>query len=727
MSFDPNYIDWNDGQGYRKITNVRGGTTDYDQAQFLRWLTWTNDGTPQTNGGEQTYKSSSGAVYSYSNTDQPGDISFQAQSDIDKSANTGTPMFNKLFLNDNNEMRIASSWYNNTDPSQYCRGGPSGSNDGSDQTFCRMYSRHDNSGGNFGNDVYLEKPRVGQCTALDDNGKCVNDYQNNTFAYVKNGGTVPVYDGSNSNNPGSPSGAVCQSVYREGGIYNDQFKNLATGGYSPSTNCNTPNTKFYPIVPSNVNGSPKWNSMNPDTGELTFLDQKNIVNCCSLPLFNLDGSSIAASEYPQCLGDYAVFNPALKNNYCSDAVIDYCQNSWTSDNTGEIGSVCSNFLQNSPVAGNTTITMIQRYITDNDRNPHDYISPKLAVNQLAQGLTNTPAIIACYQHDAGGNMILDNTNNPMPYLDPDTGLPVCMNTDSKGNMSVRDDSTDPFFANIVPFSCNTISSHYTTTGGVSCDATLNEFCQQFSKDDIFGNGTVDDTWDNTLMNMCGCHLLINPSSAVPTGKGLLDLTAPAQTVSPYYGVTNGGAMAGIPGCDPACINASIQSYTNGECDQQQCIIDNITFDSVNSTIGPVTFNQNCTGGDCYIGDIDVDSYNSLMSGKYSFTQQCKNCYMIEGGSINNSKPIPCNNNNSGGGGGNNGGGSVTPPSTPSTDDKGVWGKIFSKKIVWAIVILLLIVIVLIGFAIYLSHKKKKSNVLLEDMGVPADYSDPNLY
>lgn len=713
MTTTPGWIDWTDGQGYRKITNVQGGSTLSQPSNHLRWLAWETNGVPQNGGTTYTYTGGGpNNGDTYSNAYVSGNLVWKDNPEIvlGRDIKNGNQVNGKFFIDANQALKTAGGNYVNKNPGVGC----ATTND-SDTGFCRIYSNHSAT---TTWQVGMVDPRAGMCSFLDENGVCVNDYQQNfyTFPDESLSNSVPWYVGYQETqaNSGSPNGRFCQNVTRQGNypetlmMISGKYANRGSGIYP----CNTLVSGTYPQIATPTGSS---QSMVKDTGELSWIDQQGAMNCCSLPVTKRNMDTFAPT-YPMCLSAYSNFNPAIDGNYCNEVALDFCSTEWSQTTPPATGTSCSNYLTTSPVAGVTVDKMIRNYVMNPERNPRDYISPQLAANQLAQGNTTSPAVKACYTTDGNGNytpVTRPDPNNPGQTIN------TCWNTDAKGNKTYRDDSIDPFFANTTPYTCNTIVQN--NNNKVRCDAILDAFCQEFSRDDILGSSANNpngnsSTWDTTLMNMCGCHLIINPKSGDPNNpaNNPLGLSATAQTTSPYYDL----AQAELPGCDPICLNAQIQNANLGKCTTPQCIIDDITFNINYSQTGGFNFTQNCTGGNCYIGNIDINADGSSITGSASFQQSCQNCFIMNGNSVNDATPVDCNTLQpiqTNGGGGNN---------TPSNDG-GWWDGLFSNKLVWALVILFLFIIVLVGFAVYLSHHNKKKDIM--ESGVPKDYYDANLY
>jgi hypothetical protein len=168
-----------------------------------------------------------------------------------------------------------------------------------------------------------------------------------------------------------------------------------------------------------------------------------------------------------------------------------------------------------------------------------------------------------------------------------------------------------------------------------CDGTLKKICsvnpstgQPYTRQDIFDayNKYLSLTSINpndpkavaykNIFQACGCHL-------------------PA---SQYAEWSNLGINEQNSACDPLCLLPNVVGqFVNGAqvpCNQNICIIDNITVDLINSQVsGGINFSSvcgNCSQGNCrcIFSDINVLQNNSTVSGGINFSQSCGgNCFV----------------------------------------------------------------------------------------------------
>lgn len=103
----------------------------------------------------------------------------------------------------------------------------------------------------------------------------------------------------------------------------------------------------------------------PDTYGDAYLDEINAVQCCGLP-------ADEAKINPICSG--TSFDPTADLNLCVPLVTGYCETNWNNSATCG-GQTCQQFLENSPKNAETIQTTFMNYVKS--RVPNDYVSKKL--------------------------------------------------------------------------------------------------------------------------------------------------------------------------------------------------------------------------------------------------------------------------------------------------------------------------------------------------------------
>ena len=108
-------------------------------------------------------------------------------------------------------------------------------------------------------------------------------------------------------------------------------------------------------------------------------------------------------------------------------------------------------------------------------------------------------------------------------------------------------------------------------------------------------------------------------------------------------------------CDPVCNIAKIQQTSQGKpllCGKTVCIIDDVSFNIINSSGGNITFNQLCgncstnqgadsTGcGQCYIDGLSSNEINSVITNGVTIDQMCGQCFAA-GTNPEQATTIPC--------------------------------------------------------------------------------------
>lgn len=524
-------------------------------------------------------------------------------------------------------------------------------------------------------------------------GQCINtetlvsgqdpsgDLMNNNWCYG-NSGVGTGFMGLHDSKSGFAVDALLQSTYC-GVTQPYSNPNMMSMSNVSKTICNTvsdPSTSFKSVylpgsVTANYNPTPPpASTFIPDQ----LIDQDNAVNCCSL-----DSNTVSSQEnppvgqkpwstFPMCS---QAFNPDTNNSYslCVPLMKDYCNKAWQGASPN-IQKACERFISTSPSAPSYVSSTIENYITSSTRVPQNYISSKI----YQQDGTGTTLSSQYYNYFTGGQA-------KAKYDGTDT-LPLCKYDPNNPSISdspfdaclLRDDSIDPFFKSILP---NMINSLPNSQSKSTIYPVLDCFCAEFDRNDI---ESETDNGVNTLMNMCGCHLVntSNPNQNISCPFSF-NSSSLQQTESQYYNDITGGIQ-----CDPMCVNASVTS-TNGSCTTPNCIIDNVNYTCVNSKCGPININQSCPTGSCYISDVTLNLVNSSNPGGLNMSSSCGQCYSFTDNNLSNSTPIDCATGQplgSSGGGGNSG-------------SSGNW---FQDHI-WATVVigfLVLLLLILLGWGIY---------------------------
>lgn len=347
-----------------------------------------------------------------------------------------------------------------------------------------------------------------------------------------------------------------------------------------------------------------------------WVTSKEILNCCTA----LGTMFPDANKY--CAPDYI---PGGAGSYCEEYMVNYCTNNWDDQ-------VCQYYLSNVesiPGAAEVITQVVKNYLTDSSRTPQDYCSSKLKYHQCPVG-------------EKGQD-----------------GKPQ------------RDDSTDPFFTTVLPKLCY--------ASPVSCDAILDQFCAQFTRDDLDNL-----KGDSVLQRMCGCHLsdCQKGQQCHVENQGLTiqnTILRPSQYPFPDVPLQ----------CDPVCNFAETVPRANMQpCQGTVCIIDNLTINQMQSE-GNVTISQacGCTAGNCacFIDNVVVNEVNS--QGNICVDQsQCGQCYTYSSTNPENPLRLP------------------VCPTNPSCSSKEGF-KLFGSKSNWWIWILVALFFVV--FALYFFMKKRK--------------------
>lgn len=168
----------------------------------------------------------------------------------------------------------------------------------------------------------------------------------------------------------------------------------------------------------------------------------------------------------------------------------------------------------------------------------------------------------------------------------------------------------------------------------ACDAYLcNKLCKSFTYDFLSENPAVTD-W-------CGCYIQ-------PDNADVLMSNITPQQVTP-------DDKKGANPCYPLCHrvgNIPLFSSETGvkySCNSNVCVIDNVTVNSVNSTLGDVNITQICPACspdqlcECIISSNDLPETFEELGLTSNFTSYCGSngqCYVLEGDG--NLTPVNCN-------------------------------------------------------------------------------------
>lgn len=482
-------------------------------------------------------------------------------------------------------------------------------------------------------------------------------------------------------------GTFCYNANFDGGFFPDERKNVKkyigcdckrnnqSGEYEctnmSTTDCSDKNRGYFL-------GGPEWQ----------FIDEAAAVACCSLP-------SEEVGDYPQCKYD---FDPTKDSNKCIVLMQDFCKDNWGSTNNigqGTVGDVngnkCNQFLLDSEANVKTIQETIQNYITHPTRVPQDYVSRDLykvghgpSVKYYDNPYCKTVSGIAKRSSEDGEAVTIN-----IPDLSEEDFEPV-------ESLCDRNDSTDPFFKNVMPYLCsfganNVVHEDANPEDMVGvCDAQLNYFCAQFTREELSA--------DTTLLNLCGCHLIgtnqnKNPANPSIGGKKM-ELRGTAQTVSPYYVLPDGD------NCDVLCTNSNIQNKA-GKCDTPTCIIDSVAINVFESGVGDnISVVQDCDGGGCYIGTAEINVINSNVGGSEYIEQKCGTCWRYEGDDISGAEKVDCN---------------TFEPSDLTKKEEEIKDKIkdkfgvkdegsWTKYIIY--IVIFFVVMCILGFAAFFFFKKK---------------------
>jgi len=165
----------------------------------------------------------------------------------------------------------------------------------------------------------------------------------------------------------------------------------------------------------------------------------------------------------------------------------------------------------------------------------------------------------------------------------------------------------------------------------ACDSTLSTSCKGYSRKQVSQSAINMGTkckpgkpcMDQNLVSMCACHL--DPSQ-----------------YTEYSGIID---KKEYESCDPLCVlPGAIPATAGGKsitCDENICILDDITFNIVDSNVGNITFSQVCPGCTqdpndpkkctnpalCYFGNMNFFAQGSEV-GELKLKQNCDQCFKI---------------------------------------------------------------------------------------------------
>ena len=184
----------------------------------------------------------------------------------------------------------------------------------------------------------------------------------------------------------------------------------------------------------------------------------------------------------------------------------------------------------------------------------------------------------------------------------------------------------------------TYSSFQTTLERLCIDPRLPGICARFLEGYCSDYTHAEAATSPTLINFCGCYVAPDPDYVKYTlGNG--GCLAGADTCQ-------GGCVAGsadcfpLPACDPLCHRALTSQKSNPitgnliTCPQNVCVIDNVTINTLNSTIpGGINFNTLCPGCNnlgktgtagcvCIVGGVNINSTVSEVGLGVNFNQFC---------------------------------------------------------------------------------------------------------
>lgn len=342
-------------------------------------------------------------------------------------------------------------------------------------------------------------------------------------------------------------------------------------------------------------------SQNPNPN-CQFISDYNRFKCCTA-----NPNSGSSTQFNQQCG--SLFTPGGTNSLCPSFMNNECLSFWLSGATATSSTqqVCSNYINLNYAQNNSDVCKVvenifQNQITNTGRYPNDYVS---------------------------------NTVN-------NTGI-------SSSNIlpAGRNDSTDAFFTQTLPNLMSQVPCAF-----ASNNSLLNEFCAQFTRDDL--------TSDPTLNKICGCYMSTSANTSYQNALGLSNTTVqPNQYIySPWV----------TQQCDPLCaLTGTIKTgsgtcgqnnCTSGMCSQTVCLMEDIDIQVINSNSN-ISLSEMCSsmvngsGGDsiCVMDNVNVDEINSV--GSINLQQNCKTCAI--GSSTTGWKIVDCSSLGPQNGSGSSGG------------------------------------------------------------------------
>lgn len=214
-----------------------------------------------------------------------------------------------------------------------------------------------------------------------------------------------------------------------------------------------------------------------------------------------------------------------------------------------------------------------------------------------------------------------------------------------------------------------------------CDGDLANMCSTYTRQDILDayNKYIQNNNDIASKNLyqaCGCHL--KPSEYNEWAKVGVDETNVA--------------------CDPICMLPDVVKQfvnnTQATCNQNLCVIDNVSIDILNSQTGNINFNVvcgNCGGSSgqtcrCIFGDISIFQSGSN-TGALNFQQNCGgNCQIPDPKQFGNFINIDCNTG--------------IPNGGPTPSGGGIWNTIkewFSNNALFVLTVLSIVIVCFIAW------------------------------
>lgn len=548
---DITWIDWNDGQGYRKIT-------DYD-VSGLKWYDWKwGENWEGENKSYDDHTHPTGTMELV----EPNDLRYIWYLDK-KNKDLKISPLNSQECDPDKECCTDSLMVDESIPSRCYKESNKSPYGGSCEKKCRVFVNNQTIYDTRAGPFYSGEGKSGDEQSFNSNWHYYGDGHNKKFGTFCN--TVTLDQGFLQHSDYSLRFPYTDKSTGEWYTYTDGYDNVHVGDSN--------------VMPYQCDESKAFPSY-----AHRIIDELNAAKCCSLSYQDVK-NRVEGSD-PELKMCSESFNPHGSGNSCTPLMQNFCRNYWGDD----IGSsyraqLCDKFIHNSPSSREFIRSTSINYITNRNRSPPDYTSPKL--------LNPTPQQRSAI--DAG-----------------------------------RDDSKDPFFTTTFPYMCK-IPMNDDNPKLPPCDDILDDFCAQFTRDDLLA--------DNTLHNICGCHLNNQEGGRIysiltdqNTGNGLVN---PSQYDNQYYIGTS-------QNCDPVCLGA-VQSV-DGQCTTPVCILDGtITVGGGSSVGGDIIINQMCgNGGTCYISQDTIDVLGkSSVGGNISLNQTCGDCFVFNGDNINTGTEIDC--------------------------------------------------------------------------------------